>query len=219
MTPFEIESIVNAIAEKGINFPWWSYAISISSLLLVAFINAYLINKAKSFATKEDFKSLLTHLEHETTIKETIKNALSYQTWLKQDKNSILRDRIEILVTNTISLRKVVEQLSNSLGGMNDEQLIINDEFDEIVKIEMICLLYFPSIEVEVIELHLRLREFSLYVQQSRNFAHKAIETNNQNYIADMKMANLNAVHKHQEVVKAIRCVCDKAKLIFMSID
>lgn len=218
MTPTEIESIASAIVEKGINFPWWSYEIFIGSSLFVVFINAYLAKKAKNIATKEDFNNLLSQMEHETTLKGKIKNSLSYETWLKQEKNSVLRDRIEVLVTNVISVRKVVEQLANTLGFANENRFVMNNELDEILKIEMIQLLYFPSLEVEVIELKLHFIEFSRFVQKSNISAHKAIETNDQKYIEEMKVANQNVAQKYPEVIKAIRCICDKAKLISASI-
>ncbi|MBN7283505.1 hypothetical protein GU262_15475 [Vibrio cholerae] len=219
MTPTEIESIASAIVAKGINFPWWSYAIFIGIALCSLFIKEYIAMKAKYTATKENFNNLLSQIENETTLKEKIKNSLSYETWLKQEKNSVLRDRIEVLVTNVISVRKVVEQLANTLGLANENRFVMNNEFDEILKIEMIQLLYFPSLEVEVIELKLHVIEFSRLVQQSNISAHKAIETNDLKYIEEMKVANQNVAQKYPEVINAIKCICDKAKIISSSID
>lgn len=61
MNPADIQPIASEISSQGL--PWWSYVIAAFACGLASFIGAYLGQKAKNVATKEDVAEITSMIE------------------------------------------------------------------------------------------------------------------------------------------------------------
>lgn len=70
---------------NGLGMAFWGFVFL--ALLYLCFkkpVDAYLSEKGKNFATKEDFEGISSRLEHTTSITESIKANFSANSWLGQ---------------------------------------------------------------------------------------------------------------------------------------
>ena len=88
MSPQDVELIVRRVLEGGVSLNGWSYGLVVllSSLaaLCGSFFGAYVGEKAKHLATKEDFKDLLDQQKKTTAATEEVRTLVADKAWLRQ---------------------------------------------------------------------------------------------------------------------------------------
>lgn len=88
MSPQELEALIRQILAEGVPLNWDVYLLSFLLMLLAAgigaYIGAYLKEKGKNWATKEDLDSLVAKEEQTAKAVQEVKGRISTETWVKQ---------------------------------------------------------------------------------------------------------------------------------------
>ena len=148
MTKIELSQLASDIASNVLldwKFLGIYFFLSIIALVGTAFLSSYFLKRGESFATKADFKNLLNQLEESTTLTEQIRNEVSTKFSEMTSKKSILRQKIEDLLTETYSLELWLEQSRSSALRGN----LVELNGSPLNRIDVLSLLYFSEIEGE----------------------------------------------------------------------
>ena len=159
MTIDEISKLYSVLASLGFG---GLIGGGIVFLLIKNFIPAYLSEKAKNLARKEDIESIHAQLKESTRITNEIKNDIDHATWKKQDVRVIKREKLEEYMHNTfMTLEDLETQRKIAYWGKNREP----DNMPG-ARACMYQTLYLPEIEIEHLVLYNSINKLILWMRQ-----------------------------------------------------
>ena len=92
MTPEQIRSIVDSALRDPINFPWLAFAFVLVAFGAAAFFGAYLAEKAKNTATREDIEEITAKVE---SVRHTYSERIESLKGLIQLRGAALAERLK----------------------------------------------------------------------------------------------------------------------------
>lgn len=200
---------------------------------LAAFFGAYIKVKATNFATKEDFKEILSQLKSQVSATEEIKAEISHRIWKIQEWNATRLEKLEELVSCAFDLRRLAQEDVEKLGRNLDdpESIRFNGESESLLKLEMLSSLYFPELLAESLELNINFRHFQNEVLKS-NLTLKGLldrELANNLTPADLELLerirsdlisplNAEISHLHQKFSQSVNSISIKARSLLIEI-
>jgi hypothetical protein len=104
LKPDEVKAIAEQL-QQGLSPSWLWYGLVLLLALLGGFLGAYLKEKGRSLATKEDYKVLLEQLKQTTKETETIKSEILQGSWAGQEKWK-LKKEIYISILEKLQVRR-----------------------------------------------------------------------------------------------------------------
>jgi len=142
-----VQEIVQALARE-LSTPHWASLILTVVLTSIgaavaAYYGAYLSEKGKNFATKEEFAALASQLRSNTTIVEDIKSEFGQRDWARREFAALRRTKLEELIAALYACRKFVEDGAFHVG--KGELLPEPERFDAG---SLLAALYFPELSL-----------------------------------------------------------------------
>ena len=96
MTPDQVRAIVEQVLAAGVELHWSTYAglalLYVVGLIVSPLISAYMVERGKNLATKQDVEAIVGHVQRVTTATEAIKTELAGGLWLQQKRWDLRRD-------------------------------------------------------------------------------------------------------------------------------
>ena len=108
MTPEQVRSIVEQVLAAGVGLHWGTYAglavLYLVGLVVAPLINAYMAERGKNLATKQDVEAIVVQVRRVTTATEEIKTELAGGLWLRQKRWDLRREIYAELLTSLDAL-------------------------------------------------------------------------------------------------------------------
>lgn len=233
MTPDAIKSAIELAIQDKLTLPWWTYFVIFFATILAAFIGSYIKVKGANFATKEDFKEVLSQLKSQVTATEQIKADVSHRSWKTQEWNAIRLAKLEELVNCAFDLRRLAQDDAEKLGRNLDdlESIRFNSESESLLKLEMLSSLYFPELLTESLELNINFRKYQSEMSKSNHAARALLSRELKNNLTqeDSEILmhlrsgmvcplNSHIPHLHQKFSQSLTSLSSKAKSLLAEI-
>lgn len=149
MMPEQIQALAQAIAEQHLlqlGKPFlFGILITAVSAAVAAYLGAYLRERGKNFATKQDFDGLLEQLRKTTEATAHIKTQIEHADWLKREATSIKRQKAEELIIAMYDARDYLQSISRQVFFGKEEEIA----YSPGAKATMLAGLYFPELTKE----------------------------------------------------------------------
>lgn len=225
MTPDQIKSAVELAIQGKLSLPWWAYFFCFIITAVSAFLGAYLKVKAENFATREDFEKIIEQLKIQVAATEQIRSDVSFNNWKNQEKNSILRKKLEELVGYAFELRKIARDDIEKLGRdlHTSASTSFDSESEAILKMEMLSLLYFPELKIEALETNINFRRLQQEVALSNRTAKEIINKQLTQQLSQEDLIRLNSLNEkipslNQEFIESLNKLSSKAEQVLTTL-
>lgn len=198
----------------------WKLQILTLVLMLVAgaigsWVASYFRARGERYATKADFKELLSELETMTNATESIKSNLEHETWAAKEEKLIKRQKLEELVT-------AMHETSLWLNAERSFQIFDGEKNDlpkTTHKVNIMGKLYFPELEAELNAYTKAISDYEIWIISKSAATRKAkITENKDDLIGAMKTASDEFKEVYLPVIKAINALEGRAEIIMRKV-
>lgn len=145
MSPEQIQSLAQAIADQHFHTKWEFYALWFLVTLVASaaggWLVAYFKRRGENYATKQDFTDLLQQVEQTTRATTTIKTKIEHMDWAEREWRTLRRQKAEQILKEIHSCRELMKS-EGSADALSGESRINPDAAREVTNLTA---LYFPE--------------------------------------------------------------------------
>lgn len=114
MDPETVRKMLQEVAQQQVTLTWWTYLVFAIIAAASAYVGAYLKKKGESYATREDFDTLLDQVKKTNQATEQIKTAIARRSDFEKQ---VLLDQYKLVVDLETKIMTVATNLNRERSG------------------------------------------------------------------------------------------------------